>query len=133
MIAPSDEALAIIEDFIVRYLADELDLSRLTEWVTILNLTSNWPDGDGQNLLRMAAIDLYWFRVGDWPEETLRASLAHHLEEVGKTGIRPGGPMMGQQMLDLLRAGYRPPGTRYGETRVPTVEEIKAMQRRRDH
>lgn len=121
------ERLAIINDLIARYLSGEIDRRQFSEWVAILRLSNDWPDGDARSLLMRTAIDLYWFRIGDWPEDTLKASLAFDLEEVGQSGFQPGGPMVDAQMLALLRAGYAPPGATFTDS---NTEAHKEQERR---
>lgn len=120
-----DIRLGIMEDLINRYLAHEFDLRQFTDYVTISRLHYPWPTQfSGGQLRELTAHHLFFFRVGTWPESVFRESLAFLLYEFTEGEGRWKTPMLDRQWLDLMAAGYIPPGVSYHEH---TEDSIRAM------
>jgi hypothetical protein len=120
-----DIRLGIMEDLLTRFLADEIDLRQLNEFVTISRLQYQWDSRYSAEWLRgLTAHHLFFYRVGDWPESTLRESLAFLLHEALEGECDWRSPMVGQQWIDLLKAGHVPPGAAFHQH---TKESLRAM------
>src|SRR5215218_1011438 len=104
-----DIRLGIMEDLISRYLSDEIDLRQFTDFVTISRLHYPWPKQySGGRLRELIYHHLYFYHLGDWPESTLRTSLAQLQTWVLNGDSRWGTAMVDTQWLALLKAGHVP-------------------------